>query len=483
VLTVLLCLLVGVPATIALTPDEELVSLGQPLTVGARTPDLSLSGPAQLVQVGNTELDIPRLRVWGPLRPRLTLGPVQRTAETEQVLTSGASRQATSDAAGALVGGFLRWYGWAALTLLVITLAICAAVGYARVLLVLRRQHRRSRAGDQELSATEVWHSSVGALWRTTGLAVLVTALAWAACGALAYQGAMHGLRTVSSLSDLVGTFRVSPSPVGPPVFGYSGAVIGDSRATLVGGPPVPDPSPEDSACGRSTDSLAGELQGLLGSRVLNLACPSATVAEGLRGPQRRGDGSVPPQLGLLKQVQGLDFVVVVIGPNDVGWADFLRYCYGAASCADNLSQGEFDYRLAAFDREYGQLLADLDQLSGTPRVVIVGSYQVLRPDAACADTRGPAPAVGLDAEKIELLRGRNDQLNAVLTDGARKYGFGVVLPELTPLCANDPDGLGPDLQGLGDPFPFHPTGLGSLRMAAAVAQLVDTADARRPPR
>ncbi|MGQ0480030.1 MAG: GDSL-type esterase/lipase family protein [Pseudonocardia sp.] len=472
-LTVALSLVVGIPAAIALTPDQELVSLGQPLSVGARAPDLSLSGPAQLVQVGNTELDIPKLRVWGPLRPRLTLGPVQRTPEAAQALAPGTTRQVTADAAGALVAGFARWYGWAALCLLVITAAICAGVGYARVLLVLRRQHRRATAGAEQLTATEVWQHSVGALRRTAGLALLVSALAWAACGALAYQGAMHGLRTVGSLSDLVGTYRVSPSPVGPPVFGYSGAVIGDSRATLVGGPPVAEPSPTDVSCGRSSDSLAAELERLLSARVLNLACPSATVAEGLRGPQQRGDQLLPPQLGLLKQARDLDFVVVVIGPNDVGWSDFLRYCYGATNCSDNLSQGEFDYRLAAFDREYGELLADLDQLPDRPKVVVVNSYRVLEADARCPDVRGRPPAVGLDPVKIELLNQRNDQLNSVLGDGARKYGFAVATPALTTLCAPDTDGLGPDLRGLDDPFPFHPTGLGSLRMAASVAPLI----------
>jgi hypothetical protein len=32
---------------------------------------------------------------------------------------------------------------------------------------------------------------------------------------------------------------------------------------------------------------------------------------------------------------------------------------------------------------------------------------------------------------------------------------------------------IGPDLQGLADAFPFHPTGAGSLRTAAAVARLI----------
>jgi hypothetical protein len=34
-----------------------------------------------------------------------------------------------------------------------------------------------------------------------------------------------------------------------------------------------------------------------------------------------------------------------------------------------------------------------------------------------------------------------------------------------------DGDGLGPDLQGMTDPFPFHPTGIGSLRMASSVVR------------
>nr|MBA2323649.1 hypothetical protein [Pseudonocardiales bacterium] len=218
VLTVLLCLLVGLPAAIALTPNQEVVSLGQPVSVGARTPSLSLSGPAQLVQVGNTELDIPKLRVWGPLRPRLTLGPVQRNAKAAEALAPETTQQATHDAAGSLTRGFLRWYAWAGLCLLVITAAICAAAGYTRVLLVLRGH--AGVGSEPQITTAEVCHRSVGVLRRTAGLAVLAAALAWAGCGALAYQGAMDGLRSVTSLSDLVGIYHVSPSPVGPPVFG-----------------------------------------------------------------------------------------------------------------------------------------------------------------------------------------------------------------------------------------------------------------------
>jgi hypothetical protein len=238
----------------------------------------------------------------------------------------------------------------------------------------------------------------------------------------------------------------------------------------------VPNPSPADAACTRSTDSLAAEVGSLLAEPVLNLACPSATTAAGLLGPQERGGLLLPPQVGVLKQMQGLRFVAVAIGPNDLGWSDLVTYCYAVENCADNLSQGEFDYRLAAFDRDYGTLLAELTALPGQPQVVVMTSYDALPDtiDPACADLRGPAQAAGLSSTEAELLDARNDQLNAILVAGARKYGFGVARPHLAPLCApGSTDGQAPDLQGLTDPFPFHPTGTGSLRTAAAVARLI----------
>jgi hypothetical protein len=95
--------------------------------------------------------------------------------------------------------------------------------------------------------------------------------------------------------------------------------------------------------------------------------------------------------------------------------------------------------------------------------------------DPACADLRGPAGAAGLTTAEVGLLDARNDQLNAILIAGAQKYGFGVARPHLAPLCTPEPAvaSTGPDLQGLTDPFPFHPTGTGSLRTAAAVARLI----------
>jgi lysophospholipase L1-like esterase len=465
---VLFCLGVGIPVTVALTPAQDLVAFGQHISVGARPPDLSLAGPARLVQVGNTALDIDRMHVYGPLRPELTMGPVQRNAEAAAVFDAVAGQQAQDEAVAAVTGGYLTWYVLGGLGLIAFTLAAAAGAAGIRTLVVLWRQSRAR--GGSHAPLHEIFSYCVRAARRMTVIALVASVLAWLASGVLAVTGSVQGLRDVTSLAQLVGAYHLTPDPVGPQITGFDGAVIGDSRAVRIGGPPVPDGTADDVACERSTDSLAAEIGHLMPARVLNLACPSATVTSGLRGPQDAGGRSVPPQVGVLKQVQGLRFVVLVIGPNDVGWTDFLRYCYGVPDCSDRLTQGEFDYRLAAFDRVYGDLLIDLNELPGRPQVIVMTSYGAFPPDAGCADTRAEGYP-GLNAEKIELLNNRNKQLNDVLAAGAQKYGFAVADPNLALLCEKGTDGLGPDLQGMSDPFPFHPTGIGSLRMASAVVR------------
>lgn len=462
-LLVVVCLVVGMPLTILLTPDQQVTVAGQRLSVGARTPSLSASGPAQLVQLGNTEFDVGALRVYGPLRPRLTLGPVRHGA------TLDADASTPSTVAGAVAAGFLRWYGWATVVLLAFTLATTAVFGCARMLLTLRRLD----TGERERPTVALWRRSAGQLSGSAVVAATATMLAWTTAGALAYDGAAGGLRQIRSLSDLVGAYQLSPSPVGPVVRGFTGAVIGDSRAARLGGPPVAGADEDDVACGRSADSLAVEVGTITGTRVRNLACSGASIANGLRGPQAQGGRRLPPQVGLLKQIQNLRYVVVVVGPNDVYWGDFLRYCYGVVDCGDNLSQGEFALRLAAFDRDYALLLHDLDELPGAPRVAVMASYDVFDTEADCPDAKGPDGVPGLSPADVRLLAGMNRQLNDVLAAGADKYGFSVATPHLSTLCQPASPRLGRDLQGLRDSHPFHPTAIGSVRLAAAVAQAI----------
>ncbi|HTJ36000.1 MAG TPA: hypothetical protein VL738_22490 [Dactylosporangium sp.] len=470
VLLMVFCLFAGIPATIALTPPQQLTVAGQDLSVGARRPSFSLSGPAEVVQIGNTRLDVAPLDIYGPLRPQLTLGPIQRNVAAAAAVDPNKGSGARAAALSTVSDGFLRWYGRATVGLLVVILAATAVAAYLRILATLRRQ---SRAPAGHLSAPEVWHRGARQGRRMAVLAVAVTMLAWAGAGALAYTGTVQGLRGVRSLVDLVGTHHLSPLPVGPKTTGYAGAVIGDSRAARVGGAPVPNATADDTACGRSADSLADEIGQMQGSRVLNLACSGASIPSGLLGPQVQGGRTLPSQVGRLQQVQGLKYVAVVIGPNDLYWGDFLQYCYAFGNCQDNLTQGEFDYRLAAFDRDYGDLLQQLNDLPDRPQIIVMTSYDVFNPDADCSDAKGPAGVKGLNPASITLLSSRNKALNDVLTSGAQKYRFSIASPRLSPLCTQSSDSLGADIQGLDDAHAFHPTGIGSIRMASAVAQLI----------
>lgn len=476
-LLVLLCLFVGLPLAAAATPDRHVRIAGQDIAVGARVPRPTLSGPAQLVQLGNTRFDIPAIQVYGPLRPQLSLGPLQRNDAAAEAMDPDNLAATGSRARDTLVDGFLTWYGWATGAVVAFALVATAIVGCARILLALRRQPRPPE-GDSEpehsglADFAELGRRLSGALGRMTLIAVVVSLVGWLACGVAAYRGTTDGLRTVGSLSDLVGTSEITPAPVGPPVFGFTGAVIGDSRVARVGGPPTADPAADDAACERSADSPAADLARIRGEQVLNLACSGASIEAGLRGPQQRGDVEVPPQVGRLKQLQGLEWVVVAIGPNDLSWSDFLLYCYGLPTCDDQLSAGEFDLRMARFDRDWSALLADLDALPGKPRVVVTTSYDafVATPPQDCRDLRGPSGTPGLDQRKVDLLTQRNADLNEVLEAGADGYSFTVARPALTPLCGRSADSLGPDLQGLDDRHPFHPTALGALRLAASMA-------------
>lgn len=470
------CVLVCLPLAIILTPDQDLTIAGQRLSVGARDPDFSLSGPAQLVQIGNTDFDIMSMRVYGPLRPKLALGPVQRNEDARAALDGQSDVRAS--AAGLIAGGFVRWYALATVLLLGLVLAASTGLGSIRMLAGLRRFEQ---ATHQHGIPARLWRHFGGQLIRSAVAAVIVTMLAWAVSGGLAYRGATGGLKDVHSLSDLVGTYHLSPSPVGPTVRGFSGVVIGDSRAARVGGPPVAEATPEDTACGRSADSLAVEIGRLTSTRVRNLACSGASISSGLNGQQVQGGQVMPPQIGLLKQMEDIEFVVVMIGPNDLYWADFLRYCYGVDNCEDNLTQGEFAIRLAIFDRDYGYLLQDLNELPGKPQIIIATSYDVFSPNANCADTQGPNGLTGLSPGNLTLLANMNKQLNDVLTAGAEKYQFPTVRPILSTLCEPGHPQLGRDLQGLNEGHPFHPSAIGIVRVAASVAAAIGPRAERKP--
>lgn len=460
----------AVPLAIVLTPDRGTVVAGQYVAIGGAVRP-GLAGPARMQQIGHTTVDLPGLRVRGPLRPEVVLGPLVQTDDVSQLLDPKTGRHARHVAVDAVTKAARTWFLEATGMLLVVALGLVALATVVRIWLVLARAH-------EHVTVAEVWHGHARRFRRDAVIALLAALVAWGASGALTWRDTASGLRDVSSLRQLVGASPVDLAPVGAPVRGYAGAVIGDSRASRLGGPLVPDPSRDDKACARSSDSLASQLTLLNPEQpALNLACPSATIEAGLLGPQTRGSRVVPPQVARLLQVHDLRYVAVMIGPNDLEWGDFLRYCYGVSKCDDAFTSTQFDYRLAGFDRDYGDLLAALASLPTHPRVVIVGSYDVFAADARCSDTSGPPGVPGLDRDGIALLRERNQRFNDVLAAGAKAYGFTMAVPHLSPLCTAASSELGQDIQGLTDRYPFHPTAIGMVRLGASVLSAVGQAE------
>lgn len=473
-LTLAVALVVAIPVGIALTPAHDTTVAGQQLGVGATTPTSGWfggwRGPARLKQIGQTVVDLDPIQVRGPLRPQLELGPLVQTDHLDTLLDPehGATTRAT--AVKAITGAFQAWYLLATLLVFAITLGIIGLITSVRIWFALARAGR----GRARLGLAAVWHREARQLPATAAVALVGTLAVWAAVGVLAAHDTRAGLADVSSPRDLVGAAPVRLHATGPEVTGYAGAVIGDSRAVRLGGPVVPHADADSKACKRSTDSLAAQLTQLSPSDpVRNLACSGASIGQGLLGEQQRGHRTLPPQVSQLMSMDGLHFVVVMIGPNDLDWTAFLKYCYAFSHCNDSLANGQFDYRLAQFDRQYGDLLAALDALPGQPQIVVVGSYDVFASDAKCADTEGPDGVPGLDADNVALLIERNQQLNDVLQAGADAYHFSYVRPRLTTLCQATSPEVGPDLQGLDDPYPFHPTAIGTLRIAASVFSAV----------
>jgi lysophospholipase L1-like esterase len=466
---------VGLLVALAVTPAVPVTAFGQDLRLGAVAPSAirGWSGPGQADLFGegpiSTALEFP-----GPLRPRLVWQRFARDpAATEFVQTSA---EAGPSFRTAELGRILA-QGW---TTYVVALVVLSALISGVLRLAM-------------LGAATAQHRGAPRPARRT---VLQVGAAVAAGGVLAggaavttVASARDQLSAVTSLADLTGTAPLVPTPV-VAAEGRSDVelvVIGDSTAAGVGNAPLREPGPFDEVCGRSRDAYAEVLAAALRTPTANLACSSATIEAGVLGPQVEGGTRIPPQLGVLKGLVGVRTVVVSTGANDVGWADFIRLCYGLERCDDQLSQQLFASRLDAFRIRYAQLLQQLSALSDRPHVVVLQYYDPFGEQLDCPDLRDPgtpavappgygfAPDAAHDEEarlrtKIEPLRARLIQLNAVLAEGADAFGFATVAPSFQGHALCDAESW---VQGMSARYPFHPDAAGELAMAAALLPVV----------
>ena len=352
----------AVVLALLVTPPTPVTAFGQDLRLGAVSP-LAVrgwSGPGQADLFGEGPVET-ALRFDGIVRPRIVWQRFDRDPAAADFVQTSAQDGPTFRTAAL---GEMLARGW---TTYIVRLAVISALLAATIRLALYGGAAVLHIGGDEPVRRRTRLGQVGA-------ALVLGAGLAAGSAAITVVSAREQLATVSTLADITGRTPLVPAPVGvqPPHRDVELAVIGDSTAAGVGNRPLADPSEEDTACGRSRDAYARVLASALRTGTANLACSSATIEAGLLGPQSEGATTAPPQVGVLKGIPGLRTVVVSIGANDVGWADFLRLCYGLPRCDDQFSQRLFDSRIDTFRIRYAQLLQQLSSLPTHPHVVVV---------------------------------------------------------------------------------------------------------------
>ena len=443
--------LLSVGASLAVTPLQQVTVAGQVIEVGA-APALTIEGPGQVSLFGQT---VPTAVVLpGPVRPRLELSQITLNSELTNFVQGSTPSSATSALRSALVGGFVGYFGWEIVIAGLVALALAGAV-----------------AGWRRLP--------LRATIRLLAVALVVAELVNGAGIALAGYGARHALANVHSLNQLIASPEVAAqrSAAGKPlVSGVQEVVIGDSTAAGAGLPLVADPSQTDRVCGRSADAYAYVLARANGWRAINLACDSATVSQGLLGPQDQLGQVIPAQFASASQVKDPSVVIVSVGADDLKWSAMLEICAAEANCDNKASAAFFQQKLHTFAAAYLQLLIQLGNLPGHPAVVINRYYDPFGADASCIVRRG------LTAAKVATLRTDLSALNKVLARGAAEFGFLSPQPNFGghQICSQQPY-----VQGLGAPAPFHPTALGQLAIAladqAALAKHAEAAASASP--
>ncbi len=269
-------------------------------------------------------------------------------------------------------------------------------------------------------------------------------------------------LSSVRTLDDLVGVDPVAPPAA--PVKAQPDAqavVIGDSTASGWGLPWVSRPSALDQGCGRSGEAYAADLASVNSWNVLNLACGSATIRDGLLGAQVLFNGQIAaPQFAIAAQATHAKVIIVSVGADDLQWGVMTQLCAGGGVCNDKVSGAYFAQLLNSFTRDYYELLSELDNLH--PAVLVNQYYSPFGTSLGCL------AQYGMTVAKARALVGRLDQLNKVLAQGAGAFGFGVAAPRFTghELCTPNPY-----VQGPSDPAPMHPNAAGELAIALADQQ------------
>ena len=417
------------------SPLQTVSAAGQTAQVGATLPNTSLRGPGELDLFGQVMATKPDFA--GPIRPRLALEHITIDPQVIQMLRTSGPSKVELTLSQQLAAGWGHYFLWETLI----------AIGFAVIPLVAIAAVRKRPA---------IWKLLAG------GIAVVVAVNVGGI--ALTASGTPKVLRSVKTLDDLVGVDPLTgTTAAGSAQPGVQAVVIGDSTAAGWGLPWGPAPAAEDKACGRSPQAYAADLAAANQWNVLNVACGSATIENGLLGPEVLYNGEIaPPQLPQAAAATHAKLIIVSVGADDLSWSVMTQLCAAQTVCDDKVSSAYFTQLLNTFTRNYYQLLSDLDALPAHPAVLVNEYYSPFGVNVGCLQKYGMAPA------KVQVLLARLGQLNKVLQQGANLFGFGVATPRFTghELCT-----AVPWVQGPSDAAPLHPNAAGELAIALADQQ------------
>ena len=419
---------------LGVTPAQRVSTLGQTLAVGTTPPTLSASGPGEVVLFGQ---GLPtQVHFVGPVRPRVVVTDISITAQIEDAFAPPGRAAAAEEAGNALAAGWRRYFMW---EIGFVTLAAVVLLG--------------AIAGWRRYDGRRTLITLVGGL-------LFVQLVNVSAIMATAFT-APDILRRAGSLDELVGREELRPVPAaeGPAQPLTQAIVMGDSTAAGLGGPPVPEATPLDEACERSSIAFARTLARVNDWTVDNLGCSGASIEHGVLGAQTAGGRRIPPQLAVAKRATAPEVVIVNIGANDVHWSTLVFLCGAADSCDNRALTAYFQRSLEDFTQDYYELLRQLATLPGDPLVLINRYYVPFDPELDCLEE------LGLTREKIEVLLERLATVNQVLANGAETFGYRSVQPDFEghELCTEQSYVQGPD-----DPAPLHPNARGHLVIALA---------------
>jgi hypothetical protein len=375
----------------------------------------------------------------GPVRPRLVLSRITLNRQVASFLRPAERGDSSQELGRGLASGWVRYFVWESLIVAACALLLIGAV-----------------AGWRRFS----WGSTLKMLGAGLLLAEVINVggimvTVFTAPGTLSHVG---------SLQDLVGSAAPGPEiqAAGPVVPGVHAVVMGDSTAAGVGLGLVADPTNQDTACQRSSNSYAAALARVNQWNVMNLGCTGATIPNGVLGTQQVVAQTIPAQLAVAKQATSASVIAVSIGADDLQWSAMVELCAAATSCNDNATTAFFQSDLATFSENYYRLLQQLAGLPRHPTVLVNLYYDPFGSDLSCLK------AAGVTASKVDVLNSRLASLNTILKNGASASGFDAVAVNFAghQLCTRQPF-----VQGLNENAPLHPTVAGELAIALADEQ------------